>query len=335
MNNMRAWLEYRQRSRPVWAALAALILIALWFMFSIRVAGAEVDTLKTVKISTPSELNKEAVFWYRAPLGGAPVGLLMLVPGCNGDGRGMLNESGPWARFADEAHLVLVGPTFKTTLEEVHSRQGYYYPELWSGAATLKALEQIRAQTGVRSNKVLIFGFSAGSHFAHRFALWKPEKVAAFVAYSAGWWDEPKASLRDTPGLIMCGEADERFDSSFAFFVQGRRLGLPLIWRGYTGMGHELKPQVLKMAQTFLGYYAQQQKLEQVARRRQPSGTPFIGDIQSYRFYPESSPEAAHIPLESRVGLPSLELAKVWAQENPNVPVSASNTENQLGEHEP
>ena len=300
-----------------------------------QAVGTGSSTLKSVQIATPSELNKEAVFWYRVPFGGAPVGVLLLVPGCNGDGRGMLSESGSWARFADAAHLVLVGPTFQTTLEEVHSRKGYYYPELWSGEATLKALEQIRAKTGVQTDKLLVFGFSAGAHFAHRFALWKPEKVAAFVAYSARWWDEPKVSLRDTPGLIMCGEADERFDPSFAFFVQGRRLGLPLIWRSYRDLGHELKPQVLKMAQTFLGYYAQRQKLDQTARRMPPSGASFIGDIQSYRFYPENSPEAAHIPPESRVGLPSLELAEVWAQENSNAPVSASNTENQLEEHEP
>ncbi len=319
----------------MWAASATLALIALWLMAAIQAIGGEPDNLKCVKVSTPSELNKEAVFWYRAPVGGASEGVLMLVPGCNGDGRGMLNETGPWARFADEAHLVLVGPTFKTTLEELHSRHGYYYPELWSGEATLKALEQIRAKTGVRSDKLLIFGFSAGAHFAHRFALWKPDKVTAFVAYSAGWWDAPKTTLHDTPGLIMCGEADERFEMTYSFFAQGRRLGLPLIWRGYHDVGHELKPQVLRMAQAFLGYYAQQQNLEQVARRRQPSGTFFVGDIQSYHFYPENSPEAAHIPPESRVALPSLELAEVWAQENSNAPVSASNTKNQLEEQEP
>ena len=279
-------------------------------------------------IATSSKLNKEAMFWYRAPLDCVPVGVLLLVPGCNGDGRGMLSETGIWTRFANEAHLVLVGPTFQTTLEEMHSRQGYYYPELWSGEATLKAVEQIRAKTGVRSDKLLVFGFSAGAHFAHRFALWKPDKVAAFVAYSAGWWDEPKASLRDTPGLIMCGESDERFDPSFEFFVRGRRLGLPLIWRGYHDVGHELKPQILKMAQAFLGYYAQQQEREQAARRRPPSGTSFVGDVQSYRFYPESSPEAAHIPPESRVGLPSLELAEVWAQENSTPTPKLESTKN-------
>lgn len=292
-------------NRPFWAVLAALALIALWLMAAIQAVGAESDRLRSVQVSTPSELNKKAVFWYRAPSGGAAAGLLMLVPGCNGDGRGMLSERGAWARFADETHLVLVGPTFKTTLEEVHSRLGYYYPELWSGVATLKALEQIRKQTGVRTDKVFVFGFSAGAHFAHRFALWKPDKVTAFVAYSAGWWDAPKATLHDTPGLIMCGEADERFQPTYAFFSQGRRVGLPLIWRGYTGVSHELKPQVVKMAQAFLGFYAREQTPQN-----------FVGDIQAYRFYEPGSADAQRIPQESRVALPSRQVAEVWSREN-------------------
>lgn len=273
-------------------------------MATIQAVGDESNRLKSVQIAAPSKLNKEAVFWYRVPSGDVPMGVLMLVPGSNGDGRGMLEATGSWTRFADEMHLVLVGPTFKTTLEEVHSRQGYYYPELWSGEATLKALEQIRAQTGARGDKVLIFGFSAGAHFAHRFALWKPDKVAAFVAYSAGWWDAPTAALRNTPGLIMCGEADERYQPTYAFFFQGRQLGLPLIWRSYTGVGHELKPQVVAMAQAFLGFYAQEQKPQN-----------FVGDVQSYRFYEAGSADAQRVPPEARVILPSRRIAEAWAKE--------------------
>jgi dienelactone hydrolase len=40
-------------------------------------------------------------------------------------------------------------------------------------------LEQVGKEAGVQTDKILIFGFSAGAHFAHRFALWKPERVKA------------------------------------------------------------------------------------------------------------------------------------------------------------
>ena len=82
-------------------------------------------------------------------------------------------------------------------------------------------------------------------------------------------------------------------------------MGLPLVWRSYTGVGHELKPQVVKMAQAFLGFYAQDQKPQN-----------FVGDIQAYRFYEPSSMDAQRIPQESRVLLPSRQVAGVWSKEN-------------------
>lgn len=279
----------------------ALLAVALL----ISMAVPKASPLNDERVTLLLPLNKKALFWHRTPSGGAPKGVLLLVPGCNGDGRAMLAETGPWARFADEMHLVLVGPSFKTTLEEVHSRRGYYYPELGSGEATLAALEKIRAATGVREERLLIFGFSAGAHFAHRFALWKPEKVKAFVAYSAGWWDPPTAGLARTPGLILCGEEDPRHDASYRFFYEGHRLGLPLLWRGYAGVGHEIKPQIVRMAQAFLAFHA----------RDPGAGERFIGNIQSYRFYPADSAEARRVPEESRVDLPSREVAEAWRKE--------------------
>ncbi|MEI6351498.1 MAG: hypothetical protein WCP06_10375 [Verrucomicrobiota bacterium] len=280
----------------------ALGLWAMWF------SGAAANELKEVRVQTPFALNREAVFSYREPTGGGARAILLLVPGCNGDGRAFLKNEAVWGRFADQEHLVLVGPTFKTNLEEVHSRLGYYYPELWSGAVTLKALEQIRARTGAETGKALVFGFSAGAHFAHRFALWAPERVGAFVAYSAGWWDAPTLALRDVPGLILCGEADERYRPTYGFFSQGRKLGLPLIWRGYEGVGHELTPQVVNLAQAFLGFHAR-------AAGDRAAGEKYVGDIQTYRFYPANADAAQRVPDELRVALPSREVAEVWSKE--------------------
>lgn len=262
--------------------------------------------LKSLEVATSAPLNAEVRFWYRAPEHGMPKRVLLLIPGCNGDGSAMLAETGPWARFADEEQLLLVGPSFKTNLEEVHARQGYYYPELWSGKATLEALAKIRAATGVSEEQALVFGFSAGAHFAHRFALWRPGMVKAFVAYSAGWWDAPTVALAQTPGLILCGEADPRHDASYRFFYEGRRLRLPLLWRGYQGVGHELKPQIIRMAQAFLAFHSKDSGQEER----------LIGDSQSYRVYPAGSPEAAKVPEESQVLLPSKSVAEAWRNES-------------------
>ncbi len=111
--------------------------------------------------------------------------VMLLIPGYNGSGEAMLDER--WKAFAEKHGLVLVATTFKTTPEELQRGRGYYYPEQGSGAEVERMLDQVRRETGVQTDKILIFGFSAGAHFAHRFALWEPEREKAFVAYSAAW----------------------------------------------------------------------------------------------------------------------------------------------------
>lgn len=162
-----------------------------------------------------------------------PSGILLLIPGYNGSGEAMMDAR--WKAFAEKHGLVLLAPTFKTTPEELQRGRGYYYPEQGSGAEVERMLEQVGKETGVQTDKILIFGFSVGAHFAHRFALWKPQRVKAFVAYSAAWWSEPTEALREVPALIVCGEADRpRFEPTKEFFERGggrAALSVPAGWR--------------------------------------------------------------------------------------------------------
>jgi pimeloyl-ACP methyl ester carboxylesterase len=212
-----------------------------------------------------------------------------------------------WTRFADREGLVLVSPSFHTDLDEIHSGKGYYYPKLWSGQVTLDALKKIGERIGARTDKILMFGFSAGAHFTHRFALWQPDKVKAFVAYSAGWWDEPTGTLESVPALIMCGEKDERYEPTLAFLQRGLALHLPWVWRSYSGVDHVITPEVVAMAQAFLAHYARGEKDE-----------PFAGDLQSYQYFEVKSAEAGRLPEELRVTLPSRAVAEAWKQETHN-----------------
>jgi predicted esterase len=163
-------------------------------------------------------------------------------------------------------------------------------------------LAETARMTGVNTGRILIFGFSAGAHFAHRFALWKPERVKAFVAYSAAWWSPPTEELRDVPALILCGEADSRFEATREFMEQAMALDLPWIWRSYKNVGHELTPQVRDLAEAFLARYA--------------DGAPeeaFAGDVQTFQFLPAS--RKAEIPEALRVNLPSRAIAETWSKE--------------------
>ena len=273
----------------------------LWAVALLAAAGlAAHGEAASFTIPAP-EPYRQVEFAWRRPAGpNAAVGVLLLVPGFNGSGQAMLG--GRWAKFADECGLLLLAPTFHATAEEVHERRGYYYPELWSGPVLELALTELAQRAGIKNGKILIFGFSAGAHVAHRFALWKPERVKAFIASSAAWWDPPSEKLQQVPALIMCGEQDERLTATREFFELGRKLDLPFIWRSYRGVAHQMTPALQRMAEAFLRHYALEAKAELQA-----------GDVQTYRFVPLA--RSNEIPSAVRIALPSRAVAEVWAKE--------------------
>jgi pimeloyl-ACP methyl ester carboxylesterase len=235
----------------------------------------------------------------------ACTGVLVLVPGYNGKGEQMLDAR--WKAFATKHGLVLLAPTFRAEGKENNEGKGYYYPEQGSGEVMEKALKEVGKRTGEETDQVLFFGFSAGAHYVHRFALWKPQRVKAFVAYSAGWWSEPTAQLRKVSALVMCGEADERYGATFEFFKKGQRLGCPWVWRSYAGTGHTLTPAVRDMAEVFLAHYAGSEEQAGMPESR-------FGDIQTFKTVNRVARDS--IPEEFRIELPSREVAEVWEKED-------------------
>ncbi len=294
---------------------AGLVRVLICFLISCGLAvrspaahGAD-NEIKEYQLPAAPGVHDAVSYYYRLPQNagrgaGQPTGVLMLVPGYNGSGLDFLKASSSWYALADSERLILVSPTFQTTLEEIHSQRGYYYASLWSGQATIDAVDHIAAQAGLAPGPLLIFGFSAGAHFAHRFALWNPARVKAFVAYAAAWWDAPTARLAGVPALIMCGEGDARYEPSHAFFEQGLALGLPWMWRSYPDTDHQITPPVTRMAQAFLGYYAAQRPQEH-----------WIGDAQTYHFYAAGAEDVQFIPDEAKIEIPSRALAVIWSKD--------------------
>jgi pimeloyl-ACP methyl ester carboxylesterase len=239
----------------------------------------------------------------------AGASVLVLVPGYNGDGVRMLD--GRWKAFAEKNALVLLAPTFHAEGNENNQGKGYYYPEQGSGKVMEKALRDLKQRTGVNTDKVLFFGFSAGAHYVHRFALWRPKRVKAFVAYSAGWWSDPSGKLKSVPALIMCGDSDERYTPTFEFFKKGQKLGCPWIWRSYANTDHVLTPAVRDMAEVFLAYYAKGRPV--MPPRTQIDAERWYGDIQTFKVVGEA--EKTSIPEDQRIELPSKKVADVWEKE--------------------
>lgn len=190
------------------------------------------DTIEKVTLKPTNGLRRAELFF--AETVPRPKAVLVLCPGYNGSGEGLIRQP-EWREFARKHQLGLVGLSFASDGELLQQGKGYYYPALGSGQLLLDGL---RGRFG-RDLPILLYGFSGGAHFTSRFAEWNPDRVLAWCAYSAAWWDEPSASQNPPPGLVVCGDEDpSRYGASLIFFKQGRTAGKPWLWVSLPGTGH-------------------------------------------------------------------------------------------------
>jgi hypothetical protein len=128
----------------------------------------------------------------------------------------------------------LVGISFASPYEANRDGTGYFYAAKTSGSLLLDGVRRIYG----RELPLLLYGFSGGAHFTSRMERWKPERVMAWCAYSACWWDDPVKSPAAAPGIVACGDEDSGYGASLIYFKQGRALGKPWIWISLGGVGH-------------------------------------------------------------------------------------------------
>ena len=129
------------------------------------------------------------------------VRILVAVHGYSGQkdserGRRKVREAAErWERLAEKEDLVVLAPHFD---EERFDRR---YQRLNPGGlrADLRLHELIdeveKALPGITTNKLLLFGFSGGGQFVHRYAMFHPDRVDRAVAGAAGWYTWPDSSL--------------------------------------------------------------------------------------------------------------------------------------------
>ncbi len=142
-------------------------------------------------------------------------GVLVLMPGSNGDGRTMVTEIF-WQDFAHRHQFALVGCYFKDHPHENMNIEEYCRASAGSGAALLEALRQFSEQSQhleVATAPLLLWGHSAGGQFNYEFTCWQPERVLAFVVNKGGYYFTQLASAaaRQVPGIFFIGANDAEF----------------------------------------------------------------------------------------------------------------------------
>ncbi len=178
---------------------------------------------------------------------GKPRAVMVVVPGVNCDGRTFLRER-CWSEYAEKNALALVGVTFKSPIDVLKSKRGYYDVTRGSGAALLKLLKL----ANVGELPILLFGFSGGAHFVSNFAEAYPRRVLSWCAQSAAWWDKVKALDVSRPcGIVACGGEDVRLGASLSYFKDGRAVGRRWTWIEIPKAGHARDNRFERFVQTY------------------------------------------------------------------------------------
>lgn len=218
----------------------------------IPAAAAAPSTVTGTPSTYESEISPKANFTkadFRLRLLGAqPVkGILVLVPGLDGDGRGAV-ESARWQALAREFDLALVGCFMQGG--------GYHQAENGTGEALLDALKDFAKQSShpeLNTVPLVMWGHSAGGQFNYNFVSWKPQRVAAFIVNKGGYYSgQPNGQSRKVPGLFFLGTKDSelRINSITGIYEKGRKLGALWALAPEANAGHE-EGRTQEVANTF------------------------------------------------------------------------------------
>ena len=228
------------------------LIVFLSMMFCVELCAYQ-SRVESVVVKTRAPSNRVVTFWYRIPSSYQEKNrrsyrVLVLFGGRNTKGKAEVSGKLGWPKWADEHEVFLVSPGF--------TDDNYWEPKAWSGPALMKALKQIQKKYNICADKLMFYGYSAGSQCSNLFPAWKPENARAWVSHACGVFHEPTGRMRNVPGLVTCGDADTtRYILSRAFVENCRKKGINIIWKSFPNHPHDVPPDSLKLARAFLAYY--------------------------------------------------------------------------------
>jgi pimeloyl-ACP methyl ester carboxylesterase len=173
-------------------------------------------------------------------------GIIILMPGSNGDGRGSAEDSF-WQNLAIKYNFALIGCYFTDRQHPDMSIEDYVNVKEGSGQALIDVIRQFSETSGIKSladAPLVLWGLSAGGQFNYEFACWKPDRVIAFIVNKGGFYYTAlaPAATRNIPGIFFTGEKDmdARKDIVKGIFSMNRRAGAVWTFAEEPGAGHEV-----------------------------------------------------------------------------------------------
>jgi len=271
----------------------------------------------------PGDNYAKAEFRLWLPAGASRVrGVLLLVPGSNGDGRPDVQDT-VWQAFARGHGLALVGCHFTDKPHEQNFIEEYVDVARGTGPALLGALVAFAADAKhpeLATAPLLLWGMSAGGEFNYEFVAWKPERVIAFVVNKGGIYYTALTSraARSVPGILFVGGKDLAFRTNTitGLFAVNRRAGALWALAEEPGAAHIVGRSRDVALVFFDDMLAARLGDTAAADGAAPALHPiaessgFLGDLTARTFRPVAGAPAPSVPT---AWLPTERVARAWA----------------------
>jgi hypothetical protein len=174
-------------------------------------------------------------------------GVIVLMPGSNGDGRDMVYDKA-WQNLAIHYNFALLGCFYKDRPHNNMDIEEYVDVKGGSGQALIDILKGFSMRSGhpeLEYAPLALWGTSAGGEFNYEFVCWKPERIIAFTVNKGGIYYSslaPRAAW-EVPGIFFTGEKDSPFRNNIikGIFSINRRFGAKWIFAEEPGAAHEFK----------------------------------------------------------------------------------------------
>jgi len=230
-------------------------------------------------------------------------GLVVLVPGSNGDGRPMAADRF-WQEFATKNHVALLGCRFTDKPHDQSFIEDYVNVSRGSGQALLDVVNTFASKSNhpeIANAPLFLWGMSAGGQFNYEFTAWKPERVGAFIANKGGIYYSALVSkaAREVPGLLFVGEKDlqSRVETITGLFAVNRRGGAVWALVVEPGAAH-----VVGQSRDLGALFFE----DMLAK---PTGPGFVGDLKTFAIQPAQTPGTPSTP---NAWLQTERLANAW-----------------------
>lgn len=240
-------------------------------------------------------------------------GIIVMVPGSNGDGRDMVEKT-EWQALAKEHNMALMACNFRD--KKVSVVEEYADVSKGSGQAMLDVITRFAKKSGhkeLATAPMALWGMSAGGEVNYELACWIPERIICFIVNKGGVYYTALASeaTRAVPGVFLTGETDNPYRNNIVhgIFSVNRRFGAKWIYAEEPGTGHQFS----KSEAFTLRYFHQMIPMRLPAKVGDalvplyPEG--FIGELESKKV---SAFEKGKRHKGVTVWLPNMAIADLW-----------------------